>query len=179
MNHCHYSCYNILSFIQRCTTATIAGRASVFQEQKMMILVLAVMRTFGTQGTNEAGWNTVRLAAIVSQPLSQREGRVPGRLMPRCMPPWPDSCQRDPRAREESREESDGGRHFLGQLPCQSSEWCWWERMLVKYVVKTDPHWAETLEHPQWDFIFYTYEHMVSKCDHLWPNMPHCVKTFL
>lgn len=69
-----------------CTAATFAVSASMFQGEKMMTSLLAVMITFGTQDTGKAGWETVRLAAIVSQPLSRREGKMPGRLMPRRMP---------------------------------------------------------------------------------------------
>lgn len=74
-----------------------------------MTSLLTVMITFGSRATGKLGKETFRLAAIVSQLLSERQrGQMPGRV--RCLAAChcePDRCQRHTSAGGEGRGEGE------------------------------------------------------------------------
>lgn len=98
----------------QCTAATFAVSASMFQVERMMTSLLAVMITFGTQAVG-------KLAKRLSdwQPLSvsccYREGKCQDVW---CLAAWhcvSDSCQRCPRAGPVPRGKCKGKYGFWGE----------------------------------------------------------------
>lgn len=105
------------------TAATFAVSASMVQGQKVTS-PLAVMITFGTQDTGRLGKRQVAWQ-LLSVSCCHRDRAKCQRVW--CLPACnsvSDSCQRCPRAGEESRGKSDGKCHLWGELLYQGPGWC-------------------------------------------------------